>query len=172
MGWWSTDGGLIAVAESAGRHTVIARWLIGAAFLELLGVGALQSPATPTQLTVAWMTGVAALTVWGVARAWRMTLYIDDEGLAIRNPLRTYRASWLEILRLRDGLFDTGEGGGDRWVLEVVRPDGRVIKAIATVRWQGRPEVVAAVNAIACRFGVEAHLTGITRKRDWWLQRN
>jgi hypothetical protein len=114
----------------------------------------------PVRVTDGYLAVAALAVLAGLWRAWRMALCLDDNGVTVRNLLRTHRFSWPAIRRFADGsaLGDTSRA---YWAVRVVPRDGKAVTAAATIRsgapW---PPMVAAVQQAAARYGIPADLTG------------
>lgn len=162
----STDGS-DAVTIADREQTGIAL-ILGCPLVVLAAVGLANAPAWirhgETALVVVYASAVVIAFVWVCARAWRMQLRIDEDGITVRNFFRTYRISWPEIIRFEDGSRWVGQEG-HVWALRIVRRDRQaVISTISSLGgWRAarrRKMLVAAVQQAAARYGIPADLTG------------
>src|SRR5215475_8781086 len=97
----------------------------------------------PVPGIAAYLVVVGAVAIWGCARAWRITLRMDDIGVTVRNYFRTCRFAWPEVSCFEDGAFP-GEQGSRDWALSVVPHGGRAVTATATRRATPDPEMLTA----------------------------
>jgi Bacterial PH domain len=114
---------------------------------------------------------VFLLTGWLLVRIWRMTLRIDDDGMTIRNPLRTHHLNWCEINHVTDHTYNNGESTV-RWRVVVILSDGHQIQAWATRQSHSVPELVAAISTVAVSHGVRTvpdPYQGKPRGRFAWM---
>src|SRR5215471_7079013 len=114
----------------------------------------------PEQLTDGYLAAAAVAALAGLWRAWRMALYIDDEGVTVRNFFRTQRFTWPEISGFADGSA-IGAQSQRYWALLVVPRAGTAVTAAATMR-SGAPrhELLSAIQQAAQRYGIPAELEG------------
>jgi hypothetical protein len=111
-----------------------------------------------------YLAMIGLVSAWLFRRAWRAGLYIEDEGLTIRNVLMIRRIGWQEVSHFEDGRVVTNmaEGGTSLWALAVVLRDGRTVRVLATARGEtANPEVLATVRQVAEQYGIRAALTGV-----------
>src|SRR5215472_6079016 len=102
----------------------------------------------------------AAWCIWALWRAWRVAIRFDDEGITVRNLLRTHRLRWPAVRSFADGSWNAGEGGR-YWVLTVVPHEGQPIRVLATVRgWTAKDEMLQSIREAARRRGIPAQLAG------------
>lgn len=66
-------------------------------------------------LAVAYLAFITAAMIWGLFRAWRLGLYLDQQGVTVRNYFRTHRFSWTEVRGFVNGTIYDGEGGAEMW---------------------------------------------------------
>jgi hypothetical protein len=118
-----------------------------------------------------------------IADAWRIwaRVRLDDDGITVRNVLRTYRIGWDQVCGFEDGSVRGGLGG-QFWALRIALRDGRVITAEGTSCWRtaARPETLRVVGQAAGRHAVPSELTGLPpgtgpgmvtiADRGWWTR--
>ena len=121
----------------------------------------------PVPGVVAYLGLIAATTIWGCSRGWRMGVRMDDFGITVRNYFRTYRIGWPEVLRLADGAGPVPEGGRAGWALSVVLHGGQAVTASGTTRLAPRRETLTAIGHVAEVRAIPADLTGVATKRSF-----
>ncbi|HET6965325.1 MAG TPA: PH domain-containing protein [Acidimicrobiales bacterium] len=147
------------IAEPAARVQRLLSW-ISFAVLALLGPSG-AAKHQPGAVIAAYVTAVAAVTVWGMVRAWRTAVIFDETGIVVRNPRRTIRLAWGEVVGLRDGSVSQGDAG-EVWALLIeTREGGPVVASGATYKREARPETLDALRQVAADRGVAAELTGV-----------
>lgn len=102
---------------------------VGGAFLALGGVVGMIAGGSPsdgpvsTRIEAGAFTLACALVAW---RSWGWSLRVSDQGLEVRNFLRSRRLAWAQISRLSDG-WD-----GRDWLLTITDHAGRSIVSTAS----------------------------------------
>lgn len=154
------------------RATTIATWeprveaIVGTLFAGLC-VGAWATDGqhwftqAPRPAMVAYLVILAAVLTWSCLRGWRIGLRIDQDGVMVRNFLRTHRFTSAEVSCLTDGSSLGGESK-HYWALCVVLRDGRAVTARGTTR-SGTPseKTLAAIRKAADRYQIRAELVSI-----------
>jgi hypothetical protein len=111
----------------------------------------------PEAAVVSVLAIVAVGLIWGWSRSWRMGLYMNQNGVTVRNYFRTYRFGWPEVTRLVDGSPWYGY-----WALSVLVTGGGAVTASGTAsRFKARPETLTAIRQVAECHGIAARLTGL-----------
>jgi hypothetical protein len=108
-------------------------------------------------------SGMAAIAfIWLMTRVLRLGVRFDDNGIGIRNLVRTYRISWPQVSHLADGRGDTGIEANDppHWALKVVLRDGSAVRTGWMARTRAPAEMVERIKMCAARYGISAPLTG------------
>jgi hypothetical protein len=164
----SDESGAITIAERYPRWWAVLFPLLAAIYL-----GSVFGQHSRTWLagghilaTVAGLIIATAALIWGCSRAWRIGLRLGEDGVTVRNFLRTYRISWLEVRCFADGSVSRGESGRV-WALSIVLDDGRVVTASGTSSGKRdvRRQTLAAIRQAAERHAIPAELTGTAGKR-------
>ena len=97
-------------------------------------------------------------------RSWRGRLQFDDQGITVRNLVRTYQFGWAEVHRFWDLVVEPADGGPSSWALIIVLDNGRTVTARATTAsWPPPSETLVAVGRAAQRYGIPADLAGSIR---------
>jgi hypothetical protein len=163
-------------AKNPAAATVVGRWLprLGAIFLTVscggglavLGASSKFAHLVPRPVVAAYLVLVAAATIWGCARSWRMEVRMDDHSVTVRNYFRTYRISWAEVRRFADGAGRIPLEGKKPWAFAVVL-QGRTITANSTA-WQTPPsqEMLTVLRDAAEAHGIPAVLTGTAPRQS------
>jgi len=166
--WVADRSGAITIAERYPRWSAV----IFTPVVALLP-GLLFMQNSPTLLprghvpaAVAYLVIVAAVSIWGCSRGWRIGLRLADDGVAVRNYRHTYRIAWPEVRCFADGSVNGGSDGR-LWALGILLRDGRMITASGTARGKrdARPETLTAIRQAAEHYAIPAELTGIATKR-------
>ena len=115
----------------------------------------------PRPAIVAYLVILAAVLTWGCLRGWRIGLRVDQDGVTVRNFVRTHRFTLAEVDCFTDGLSRGGEAKY-WWALCVVPRDGRAVTAKGTTRW-GPPskKTLTAIRKAADRYQIPGELTGL-----------
>lgn len=93
--------------------------------------------------------------------SWRGRLQFDDQGITIRNLVRTHKFRWAEVRRFWDLVVEPADGGPSSWALIIVLHNGRTVTARATTAsWPPPSRTLAAVGQAAQRYGIPADLAG------------
>jgi hypothetical protein len=166
---WVVDGsGAITIAERYPRWSAVIFMPLVALLPGLMFMQNSQTllPRGHVLAAVAYLVVAAALSIWGCSRGWRIGLRLGDDGVTVRNFLRTYRIGWPEVRCFADGSVSRGESGRV-WALSIVLRDGRVVTASATSggKRDARPETLAVIWQAAERYAIPAELTGTAGKR-------
>jgi hypothetical protein len=110
------------------------------------------SPATIPYLTV-----VSLVTIWAVARGFRVAMIADTYRFQVRNPFRTYNLWWEDVAQLREG--SVGIGGFAQWAIAVRARNGRAFMIYATATRFATPDFHSVVR-LAVDRNVPISLTG------------
>ena len=113
---------------------------------------------------VAYLVVLTGLHVAFCYRLARVALLIGDDGLVVRNILRSWRVGWPQVAEFVDG------GDGSQWALTVLLVDGRAVTCAATAGIPlCDPPTVRVLREVAARYGVRADLGGVAapRPRAW-----
>jgi hypothetical protein len=93
-------------------------------------------------------------------RIWRCDVTLNNDGLVLRNPVRTYRLGWSDITAIADSHNQTGEAVGG-WALQITVQDGRELTSRPL---QPVPETIVRLRELAAAHGIEADITGESPK--------
>ena len=132
----SEDGSVVRIVNVEQRvlHIVVGTvglLLVDAAVVVALviGVGAILSGAGLTghhsnfslyALVAVLLVVCAASVLWSIWRGARLCTELGPSGIVVRNPYRTYRIGWEQVLWFGNGAWHAGEGeGGPDWVLAI-----------------------------------------------------
>jgi hypothetical protein len=120
----------------------------------------------PGSAVYAYLVIVAVAVILGCYRGSRLALYLDWNGVTVRNYFRTYRIGWSEVKCFADGNAGLQTSRGFAWALSVMsNHDRRPVVAVATTRYSGaRPETLAAIREHAELLGIAVDLTGVARR--------
>jgi hypothetical protein len=166
--WVADKSGAITIAEPYPRWSAIIFTPLVAILPGLMFTQGSQTllPQGHVLATVAYLVIVAAVSIWGCSRGWRIGLRLSDDGVTVRNYFHTYRISWPEVRCFADASVNGGQAGR-RWALGIVLRDGRVVTASGTAcgKRDARPETLAAIRQAAGRYAIPAELTGMATKR-------
>jgi len=119
-------------------------------------------PHVPRAVGTADLAIVAVALIWSCFRSWRMGLYMDYQGVTVRNYFWTYRFRWPEVA----GIVDGSVLGGWYWALRVLVRGGQAVTASGTARYKARPQELTAIREAAESHGISADLRG-TRGGAW-----
>ena len=130
----ASEGGAGACYRFDATRLFGAMWLLQGVFWTALGIGViarrlgLGGEVSAALLALGILLLVAGVGLIAVAvGSWRAGVYLDPDGLRIRNPLREHHLRWSEIERIDVGLHDIGvarrSAGGS-----LVLADGRTLQ--------------------------------------------
>ena len=116
----------MANADIPGAVTIVDReWsgivmMLTCSVVVLAALGLVNAPAWvrhgDTAAVVAYAVAVVIALASACARAWRMQLRIDEDGVTIRNFYRMHRIGWSEIGQFEDGSRWLGWEASEVWV--------------------------------------------------------
>jgi hypothetical protein len=105
--------------------------------------------------------GPGTVKVTNVQTLLPVRLVLGDDGIKVRNGLRSWRIRWDQVRLFTDGSW---RWVANTWALRIELHDGRAITSVATAdidgMHPGRPEMVAAIRQAAEWHDILAVFTG------------
>lgn len=101
--------------------------------------GAVETPHNTMNVAIGSVLVVVVLVA--IVRLVRCVVLADDDGVTVRNPLRTYRIVWRDITGIGEGVFSYGAAGAVNtgWIPEISRASGRRVRVHALTSFRRRP---------------------------------